>query len=135
MARVNTPSPPAAARRESDPHGRKANEPGAKLDAGKAPVAQGVIAYFPRALTAVAEVSGAGAAKYTWNGWESVPDGIARYENAFSRHQVNAAAEGGFANRNIARDQDTDLLHLAHMAWNVLAVLELTLRDLEEAPE
>jgi hypothetical protein len=118
---------------ETDPTGRKANEPGAKLDHGKAPVAQGAIAYFPRALRAVAEVSAVGAAKYTWNGWESVPDGISRYENAMARHQIAASAEAGFENRNVARDKDTGLLHAAHTAWNALAVLELILREDEDA--
>src|SRR5512135_1417397 len=35
---------------EADPTGRQPHEPGAKLDAGKAPVLRGAIAYFPRAL-------------------------------------------------------------------------------------
>lgn len=136
MTRMSPSNPAGAApaRREADPTGKQPHEPGAKLDAGKVPAARGTVAYFPRALLAVAEVSAVGAAKYSWNGWENVEDGISRYEDALTRHQLYAASEGGFESRNVARDQDTGLLHLAHMAWNVLAVLELVLREQEGAP-
>jgi len=118
---------------EADPSGKKPFEPGAKLDLGKAPVAQGATAYFPRAIAAVAEVSAFGASKYAWNGWETVSDGITRYENALARHQIAAAAEGGFENRHTSADKDSGLLHAAHAAWNALAVLELILREQEAA--
>ena len=54
---------------EVEPTGKTAKEPWTKLDVGKAPVNQGVIEYFPRALLAVAEVSAFGAKKYSWSGW------------------------------------------------------------------
>lgn len=106
---------------EIDPQGRNPHEPGAKLDAGKAPVLRGVLGYFPRALVAVAEVSAAGARKYTWGGWASVPDGAERYGDALARHIVSENIDG-------PRDKDTELLHAAHAAWNALARLELLLR-------
>jgi len=105
---------------EHDPNGKSAHEAGSKLDAGKAPVMRGVLRYFPRALTAVAEVSGFGAAKYTWGGWESVPDGIERYGDALARH---ALIDGP--------DAQSGLLHAAHAAWNALARLELILKQQE----
>ena len=46
-----------------------------KYDSGKSPVFQGALSYFPRAISAVAEVSHFGATKYKWKGWENVPDG------------------------------------------------------------
>jgi hypothetical protein len=110
---------------ELDPTGRDPRTPGAKLDAGKSPVLRGAIHYFPRALAAVADVSDAGARKYTWNGWESVPDGVARYGDALGRHILKEAIEG-------PNDLDTGLLHAAHAAWNCLARLELILRELQE---
>lgn len=109
---------------EFDPTGRDPHAPGAKLDAGKAPIRQGVIEYFPRALIAVAEVSAFGASKYSWGGWGPVPDGVTRYGNAIDRHAVKAAIEGPF-------DTDSGQLHAAHEAWNALARLELILRELE----
>lgn len=107
---------------ESDPNGVPANSPGAKLDAGKAPVFRGAIGYFPRALTAVSEVSQFGANKYMWKGWETVPDGINRYMDAAGRHILKHAMGEETAS-------DSKLLHLAHAAWGMLAVLELYLRE------
>jgi hypothetical protein len=110
---------------EYDPTGRDAHTPGAKLDAGKAPIRQGVINYFPRALAAVAEVSEFGSKKYAWHSWEQVPDGITRYGNAMDRHAVKERTEGPL-------DSETGKLHAAHAAWNALARLELILREREE---
>ena len=103
---------------ESDPTGRAPGTPGAKLDAGKAPMLRGVLCYFPLALEQVARVSEYGSKKYSWKGWESVPDGINRYGDALVRHLVQ---EG--------EDKDTGLLHASHAAWNALARLELMLRE------
>lgn len=111
---------------ETDPLGRLPNTPGAKLDAGKSPVWRGVVDYFPRALKAVALVSLFGANKYTWKGWETVPDGEKRYADALVRHLVDEAIGGQVT-------PDSELLHAAHVAWNALAVLELKLRSAEMA--
>lgn len=107
---------------ERDPSGRPPTAPGAKLDHGKAPIMRGVVAYFPRALAAVADVSAYGAAKYTWGGWESVPDGVARYSDAMGRHLLAESSEGPV-------DGATGLSHAAQTTWNALARLELMLRE------
>jgi len=108
---------------EKDPNGVDAKVPGAKLDAGKAPVGRGVLHYFPRALTAVACLSGAGAKKYSWKGWENVPDGVNRYTDALARHELGI--EGDFGRR----DRDSGALEATAVAWNALARLELVLRE------
>lgn len=108
---------------EADPTGRAPHQPGAKLDAGKAPLLRGAIEYFPRALLAVAEVSAFGASKYTWRGWETVPDGVDRYGDAMARHLAKERIDG-------PNDPDSGLLHAAHAAWGALARLELILRDM-----
>lgn len=105
---------------EQDPLGRDAHEPGAKLDAGKNRLGLVLLA-FSRALTAVGEVGTYGANKYTDNGWIDVPNGVSRYSDAMFRHLMKEAA-GEYA------DPDTDLPHLAHACWNLLAVLDLKLR-------
>lgn len=110
---------------EYDPTGRKANEPGSKLDAGKSPVWRGLLDYFPRACVEIANVSLTGANKYTWKGWESVPDGFARYSDALARHLTAESIEGEV-------DKDTGLLHAAQTAWNAMARLELLLREKEQ---
>jgi len=115
-----------AGKTEADPNGMPAHTPGAKMDYGKAPVTQGVLHYFPRALKAVAMVSFAGAQKYAWKGWEAVPDGINRYQNALGRHLLAEEIEGPV-------DADTKCLHKAQIAWNALAALELYLREQEKS--
>ena len=112
---------------EVDPDGKDPKTGGAKLDNGKSPVSQGVLQYFPRALCEVANLSGAGAAKYSWKGWETVEDGINRYNNALSRHQLYEAIEGLYDDQ----PGGTGLLHATAVAWNALAALELLLRELE----
>lgn len=113
-------------RGESDPTGRRAYEPGAKLDLGKPALFRGAIDYFPRGIEAVAEISTFGASKYAWKGWETVPDGIARYSDALVRHLIKKA-------KGEILDPDSGLSHDAHAAWNALAVLELELRIRENA--
>ena len=110
---------------ERDPNGIPAKSPGSKLDAGKSPVMQGVLQYFPRALLEVAKVSQAGANKYTWKGWETVSNGPARYGDALARHILLEDIEGTY-------DRDTGLMHAAQAAWNALARLELILKEMEK---
>lgn len=108
---------------EVDPHGKDPHEPGAKLDKGKVRpwlMLQG----FPRALKAVAEVTTKGAEKYTDHGWASVPDGERRYMEAFARHELELACGRAY-------DTDTGCLHKAQMIWNLMASLELELRQAE----
>ena len=104
---------------EKDPTGRKSNEAGAKLDHGKVRPDL-VIDGFSLALLAVAEVATFGAAKYSENGWQQVPEGIKRYRAAGDRHRLKRHRE--------SHDADSHLMHLAHEAWNRLAELELVLR-------
>jgi hypothetical protein len=104
---------------EQDPNGISAHDPGAKLDAGK-PMA-GVLGDFGLALLEVAKVGTFGAEKYSRGGWQSVENGQERYRDAAIRHLLIQHVED--------IDNQSDLLHLAHQAWNVLAELELKLRE------
>ena len=104
---------------ERDPHGKSAHEPGAKMDAGK--IQAGILLDFGRALLKVAEVGTYGANKYTRGGWQEVPDGQQRYLDALMRHLCKMTHE--------PVDKDSGLLSLAQVAWNALAVLELSLRE------
>lgn len=120
---------------EKDPSGLDAKVSGAKLDAGKTPVFQGAIDYFPRALMKVAGVSYAGAMKYSWKGWENVPNGINRYTDAELRHQVKESIEGPYDLDFLNATPPQKVLHKAQVAWNALAVLELYLREHPEEME
>lgn len=102
----------------------KIGEGAIKYDGGKPCTFRGVVQYFPRAITAVAEISTFGAKKYAWNGWEAVEDGINRYSDAMVRHLFKEGT-------GEVQDPDSGLLHAAHTAWGALARLELMLREQE----
>lgn len=94
------------------------------IKAGKAAVLRGALQLFPRAFVAVARVSEHGATKYSWHGWDHVPNARERYGDALARHLVAEATDG-------PTDPETGLLHAAQVAWNALARLELQLREHE----
>ena len=97
--------------------------PGAKDDKGK-PMA-GVLLDFSRALRTVVDVGTYGAKKYTRTGWATVPEGSQRYLDAMMRHLLAMDVDPD------GLDKETGLPHLAHVAWNALAVLELQARRKE----
>ena len=94
---------------------------GMKFDAGK-PMAGLMVSDFANALLAVSEVSTFGAKKYAPHSWATVPNARERYNDALYRHLFLAAA-------GEAQDQESKLLHAAHVAWNALALLELEICD------
>lgn len=102
---------------EKDPRGLSQHEAGAKLDHGK-PNLDLVLGEFPRALTEVGQVGTFGANKYTPRGWLQVDNAVERYSSALLRHYLSHR-------KGEDVDPDSGLSHLAHMAWNALAVLEL----------
>ena len=106
---------------EADPNGLDPHAPGAKLDAGKL-LPWLCVAGFANALSAVAEVTTKGARKYTPNGWAKVENGEERYMEAFGRHMFKLG-------QGERVDIDTQCLHKAQMIWNLLASLELELRE------
>lgn len=107
---------------EKDPLGKDAKNPGSKLDAGKPRAA--ILGDFGRALLEVAKVGTYGTNKYSEKGWLVVPNGVKRYSDALYRHLLKESYED--------HDEDSELSHAAHVAWNALAVLELTLRAIDK---
>jgi hypothetical protein len=106
---------------ESDSYGLDQHELGAKLDAGK--VRPGlVLGDFSNALLAVSELGTFGATKYTDHGWSHAENGISRYTDAMMRHLLKHQT-------GELIDDDTGLSHLTAVAWNILAVLELTIKE------
>jgi hypothetical protein len=91
---------------------------GIKHDEGKPLVLKGFLRQFPLAIEAVARVSEFGAEKYTWGGWETVPEGVERYGEALARHLL----QEGY-------DAESNMVHAAHAAWNAMARLELMMRQ------
>lgn len=105
---------------EATPDGLDQHAPGAKLDAGKV-MPSLILGDMSRALLAVSEVATFGANKYTKGGWLHVTNGQERYRDAADRHRLKQGFE--------SYDPDSELLHLAHEAWNVLALLQLKLME------
>lgn len=105
---------------------------GKKFDAGKAPIVQGCLHYFPKALLAVAQVSAYGAKKYNVpfsdKNWSRLEDAFNRYTDGMGRHLMLESLE---ATDTGAYDptgaKGSEMLHAAHVAWNALARLELLL--------
>lgn len=62
-----------------------------------------------------------GSRKYQPNTWQNLPDGYNRYKAAMFRHIE--AFESGEIN-----DKESGLCHLAHAAWNALAMLYFGLK-------
>lgn len=54
-----------------------------------------------------------------------MPRSLARYRDAGDRHRLAGELEH--------TDPESGLLHLAHEAWNVLALLEITLARREQS--
>jgi hypothetical protein len=73
---------------------------------------------FADALKAVAAITTYGADKYTEHGWLHVPNAQDRYSDALYRHLIEHA-------RGELHDKESGHLHLAHAAWNALAILQL----------
>lgn len=96
---------------------------GRKDDAGKIQPSI-VLGDFSRALTEVCVVGEFGIQKYSAGNWLLVEDAKKRYEDALLRHWLES--------KNIKIDHDSKRLHIAHVAWNALAVLELELREQEK---
>jgi hypothetical protein len=99
---------------------------GAKDDSGK-PRTGLMVSGFANALVSVAEVTTYGANKYSPNGWLSVPNSIDRYTDAMYRHLL-AHSSGQ------DKDLESNLTHLSHAAWNILALIELNIRKEPSTP-
>ena len=106
---------------EATPDGLGQHEPGAKLDAGKNRLGL-VLGDFANALWSVGEVGTFGANKYTDSGWMSVENAQSRYMDALFRHILKYKMGEKV-------DSDSGLPHLAHAAWNILALIELGERN------
>lgn len=113
---------------EADPNGLHLNQAGAKADSGKL-LPRLVLGEFARALTEVVRIGTYGARKYSPRGWLSVPNGRERYAEAADRHQL----EVNKGNRLDDGPGGTGGMHKAQVIWNLLAELELELREEEES--
>lgn len=103
-----------------DPNGIDQHAPGAKLDSGKLRPSL-ILDSMSRAIEGVVRVGTFGAAKYSDGGWLEVSNGINRYRDAQLRHEARRA-------QGEILDPESGLPHDYHIAWNILAQVELKAR-------
>lgn len=96
---------------------------GIKYDQGKPRVGE-MIQDFCEPLALVAEVWAFGADKYGRSNWKDVADGERRYTNALCRHLMKENLH--------ATDEESNLLHATHVAWNALARLYFIAQNMKE---
>ena len=98
---------------------------GKKYDNGKSMVGT-LCRVFPRALLGVGQCIEFGTHKYPDpKNWVKVENAFNRYQDSMMRHYLKFLA-------GQEKDSETKLLHLKHMVWNALAVLELYLMENED---
>lgn len=95
---------------------------GKKYDSNK-PMVGTILRVFPYALTAIGMCIQFGTKKYPDpNNWKKNQNALVRYNDSLVRHLTKY-----FAGHPL--DEETKLPHLAHVAWNALAILELYLME------
>lgn len=95
--------------------------PGIKADQGKL-MAAIIFQDFPRAIQKLCLVAHQGAEKYDrGQNWKKVENKEERYQDARSRHFLKSFYE--------KYDDESKVSHLAHEAWNCLALLEMELES------
>lgn len=95
---------------------------GKKYDTGK-PMVGTLLRVFPSALTEIGRCIEFGTRKYPKpDNWKKVEGAKFRYLDSMARHLLQHL-------KGVKFDKETGLPHLAHMAWNALAILELAIMD------
>lgn len=98
------------------------NSEGKKYDGNK-PMTGTVLRVFPQAMNAVGACIKFGTKKYPDPAnWKKNSNALVRYNDSLVRHLTKF-----FAGKEL--DEETNLPHLAHVAWNALAILELYLME------
>jgi hypothetical protein len=95
---------------------------GIKYDTDKARLAE-MIVDFRKPLEELCKVWEFGANKYEKSNWKKLDNGIDRYSNALMRHLI--------AEDISLLDEESKLLHAAHIAFNSLARLYFILQEKE----
>lgn len=98
---------------------------GKKYDSGKSMVGT-LCRVFPRSLLGIGQCIEFGTHKYPQpDNWKLVDGAFTRYQDSMMRHYLKFLA-------GQEKDSETNLLHLKHMVWNALAILELYLMEHED---
>lgn len=95
---------------------------GRKFDSNK-PRAALILKDFSDALDQVIKLGAFGADKYEYSNWKKLDNAIERYDDALIRHWMEYA-------KGIQHDEE-GVDHLVAVAWNALALLQLTREKLK----
>jgi len=96
---------------------------GLKFDNSK-PMPGAMVKIFPDALMEVGKCIEYGTHKYPEvDNWKKVENAEQRYLDALMRHLLKH-------HRGDREDDESHLLHLSHVAWNALAILQLYLEGI-----
>lgn len=82
-------------------------------------------------VRAVQDVLEFGAKKYSVNGWQTVPDAKDRYVNALVRHVEEVMLGVQTGKGPFVRDEESGLMHLAHVGCNVAFLIWLGTQEKE----
>ena len=96
---------------------------GTKYDDGKPRLGE-MVQDFAIPLLEVTKAWEYGADKYEERNWRKIKDGKTRYTNALLRHLL--------AEEERLVDEESYILHAAHVAWNALARLWFIIKDEEK---
>lgn len=96
---------------------------GIKYDNDKARLAEMIID-FRKPLEELCKVWEFGANKYEKSNWKKLDNGIERYSNALMRHLI--------AEDSCLFDEESELLHAAHIAFNSLTRLHFIILEEEK---
>lgn len=95
---------------------------GRKDDQGK-PLVGLMVIDFHNAFEELADLHTYGTVKYSPSGWKYVDDAVNRYYNALGRHFIKTGASLD------AIDLESRAREIAAVAWNALALMQLTNPD------
>ena len=98
-------------------------ETGIKYDKDKPRMAEMIIDFAPE-LQELCKVWTFGADKYSKSNWKLVENGKERYSNALLRHLM--------AEDISLCDDESKLLHSAHIAFNALARMHFIIQEIKE---
>lgn len=79
---------------------------------------------FARALRMVQATTDYGSIKYEEHSWRLVDNAFARYQRAYARHRQERVLS-----HFMARDPESNLPHVAHELFNLMAMIEIYLQD------
>lgn len=84
---------------------------------------------FPDAIKELIRVCTFGAQKYSRSSWKNVLNASVRYNDARARHFIDVNLD---ETNKKGYDEESEIDHLAHEAWNCLALLQMKIERIKK---